>query len=235
MWNLDGLDFDQGESFSILWNLVDFEETRTNDSSFRNSEDSVTYGASRNDEVVEPLPKQRRLLENQLEHEEEPFQKFEEHASDNDSHIGLLADDGMEPGPSGMGANRNAYQTNEASENDSVSDDSMLPGPSRVVTNKNADQYSNDNFIVDVKRIGFKRITRFQYSDAHYQVHLAPKPGKSSLLLHDALDDVLHSIARVLEDLKSDLIGGTDRTLYLVSCYPISNHQKDKKRGHLTL
>ena len=42
MWNLDGLDFDQGESFSIPWNLVDFEETCSNDSSFRNSEDSVT-------------------------------------------------------------------------------------------------------------------------------------------------------------------------------------------------
>ena len=110
----------------------------------------------------------------------------------------MLVDDGMQPGPSRQEATENSQSGIRANENTHQS-------------------YSNDNFEIDVKRVGFKRIKKFKFSDANYQVKLTSKPGQSTVLLKDALNGLLHSIEVVMEDLKSKLDGGYDRTLYIVS------------------
>ena len=213
LWNFDNLDIDDGESFSTGWNFEDFDEQNTSDSIQLNSDDPVADDLSSasldDDEIGEPPPKQKRLQDNEIDQEKEPFQLSEPlaeyqarsyvgQASDNDSQIGMLVDDGMQPGPSRQEATENSQSGIRANENTHQS-------------------YSNDNFEIDVKRVGFKRIKKFKFSDANYQVKLASKPGQSTVLLKDALDGLLHSIELVMEDLKSKLDGGYDRTLYIVS------------------
>lgn len=211
LWNFDNLDIDvdDRESFSTGWNFEDFDEQNINDSIQWNPDDPVADGLSSasldGDDIAEPPPKQKRLQDNEIDQDQlsEPIaeyqaRSYEERASENGSQIGLLVDDGMLPGPSRQGATENSQIGVRANENTHQS-------------------YSNDNFEIDVKRIGFKRIKKFKFSDANYQVKLTSKPGQSTVLLKDALDGLLHSIELVMEDLKSKLDGGYDRTLYIVS------------------
>ena len=123
LWNFDNLDIDDGESFSTGWNFEDFDEQNTSDSIQLNSDDPVADDLSSaslvDDEIGEPPPKQKRLQDNEIDQEKEPFQLSEPLAeyqarsyvgqvSDNDSQIGMLADDGMQPGPSRQEATENS-------------------------------------------------------------------------------------------------------------------------------
>ena len=98
-----------------------------------------------------------------------------------------------------------------------MADDDEQPSTSRMTSNENRNSYSNDNFSIDVRKIGFKKNTRFNFSDVLYHVQFNSKPGKSHVLLKDALEGLLHSLAKVLVDLKSRIKGGLDRNLYFVS------------------
>ena len=91
----------------------------------------------------------------------------------------------------------------------------MQPSTSRMAY-ENVTNYNNNNFEINVKKIAFKKHTRFNYDDFLYNVQLKAKPGQLAVLLKDALEGLLHSIRKVLEDLKSKT-KGHDRTLYLVS------------------
>ena len=147
-------------------------------------------------------------------------------ASDTDSHPGVLVDDGEQPGTSYQFTNKEKSVDSGDNEIMNLSDDSnpgvltndnSQPGTSRMAEDQNGNEYSNDNFSIDVKRIAFKKYTRFNFSDVLYHVQLKAKPGQSNVLFKDVLEGFLHSLTKILEDLKSNLTRTTDRMLYLVS------------------
>ena len=109
----------------------------------------------------------------------------------------------------------------QSSDNDSqngiLADDNMKPCTSRMATNEGGAQFSNDNFEIKIKKIGFKKYTKFNFCDILYNVHLNSKPGQSTVLLKDAIEGLLQSIANILEDLKSQIDGSNNRILHLVS------------------
>ena len=193
-WNFEDLPFDQRSiTSSMSWNVNDVGIDDLSVSSHDGIvEDEITEPLLESNELdrKEESELQESFSENQSDPENETAMELEQ-TSDNDSESGILADDGMQPSTSAMGANENTRK------------------------------FSNENFEIEVNRIGFKRYTRFNATNVHYKVQCKAKPGHSNDLLKDALEGLVHSFSKVLEDLKSNIDGGYDRTLYLVSHFVI--------------
>ena len=189
LWNLDGLENDnEGEADATGWN---FEDRNTNDSNLWTSGNiDAIDGSSSNDDTNEfdEEPLRRQMRQGANDLEHsEELEAVEDQSSDNDSQNGILADDNMKP------------------------------STSRMASNEGGAQFSNDNFEIKIKKIGFKKYTKFNFCDILYNVHLNSKPGQSTVLLKDAIEGLLQSIANILEDLKSQIDGSNDRILHLVS------------------
>ena len=212
-WNIDGLEFPQDtDDDSIPWNFGTLEQIENLSDNQVESQTGVTTNP-----VEEPPLKQIRLQDPEVfegNPDDVEMPPDDNEASDTDSHLGVLVDDGEQPGTSRQVANED--RTVDSHPGVLVNDDAQ-PGTSREAENQNGNEYSNDNFSIDVKRIGFKKHTKFNFSDGLYHVQLKSKPGQSNVLFKDVLEGFLHSLTKILQDVKSKLKRGTDRMLYLVS------------------
>ena len=232
-WNNDGLEFPRDtDDDSDPCNFGNLEFFNDNDDTNIQQQIESKTGANRS-MVEEPPLKQIRFqepygLSGALEenHDDIDMEANDNEALDTDSHPGVLVDDGEQPGTSYQFTDKEKSVDSRDNEIMNLSDDSnpgilandnSQPGTSRMAEDQNGNKYSNDNFSIDVKRIAFKKHTRFNFSDVLYHVQLKSKPGHSNELFKDVLEGLLHSLTKILQDMKSNLRRTTDRMLYLVS------------------
>ena len=233
-WNIVSLEFPlDSDDDSIPWNFGNTELVNENDNTNiqQRSENSIdnevdSQNGSTMNTVEEPPKKQARLQEPYGLSDGNPDDIEMLENSETDSHPGVLLLDNEQPSTSGLITNLNKDVDSNDNENMDLDDDSnqglliddgQQPSTSRQAENQNENEYSTDNFTINVKRIGFKKHTKFNATDVLYNVQLNSKPGKSNVLFKTVLEGLLHSLTKILQDLKSDLTRGTDRTLYLVS------------------
>ena len=77
--------------------------------------------------------------------------------------------------------------------------------------------FTNSDFNVTCKDIGFKKQTKFDVENNNYQIEFEPKQGKSQMLLKSALEGIIASLTKILNDLQRCFNGNLDRNFHLVS------------------
>ena len=61
--------------------------------------------------------------------------------------------------------------------------------------------FTNSDFNVTCKDIGFKKQTKFDVENNNYQIEFEPKQGKSQKLIKGALEGIIASLTKILNDL----------------------------------
>ena len=77
--------------------------------------------------------------------------------------------------------------------------------------------FTNSDFNVTCKDIGFKKQTKFDVENNNYQIKFEPKQGKSQILIKSALEGIIDSLTKILNDLQRSFNGNLDRNFHLVS------------------
>ena len=77
--------------------------------------------------------------------------------------------------------------------------------------------FTNTDFNVTCKDVGFKKQTKFDVENKNHQIEFEPKQGKSQMLIKSALEGIIVSLTKILNDLQRSFNGNLDRNFYLVS------------------
>ena len=111
-----------------------------------------------------------------------------------------------------------AKSSSEDSDDDG-SNDKVNEGISSSITfgEKDGLVFANSDFNVTCKDIGFKKQTKFDVENNNYQIEFEPKQGKSQILIKSALEGIIASLTKILNDLQRSFNGNLDRNFHLVS------------------
>ena len=77
--------------------------------------------------------------------------------------------------------------------------------------------FTNSDFNVKCKEVGFKKQSKFDFEKKNYQKEFEPKRGKSQMLIKSALEGIIAGLTKLLNDLQSSFNGNLGRNFYLVS------------------
>ena len=77
--------------------------------------------------------------------------------------------------------------------------------------------FTNSDFNVRCKDVWFKKQTKFDVENNNYQIKFEPKQGKSQMMIKSALEGIIASLTKILNDLQRSFNGNLDRNFHLVS------------------
>ena len=70
--------------------------------------------------------------------------------------------------------------------------------------------------MLNAKKSGKKKQTKFQYTDNDYHLKFVPKSDSSSMLIQHFMEGIISAFTKILQDLLASFDGDNDRTFYLV-------------------